>query len=50
MNMMLDWNEYRRQLAAGITEIGRLSPDIVRGYMGMSAAGGEICSGRKCAS
>jgi AhpD family alkylhydroperoxidase len=41
MNMMLDWNEYRRQLAAGVGEIGRLSPDIVRGYMALSASGGK---------
>jgi len=36
---MLDWNEYRRQLTAGVGEIGRLSPEIVRGYMALGAAG-----------
>jgi hypothetical protein len=25
--MMLDWNEYRKQLAAGVKEIGQLSLD-----------------------
>jgi AhpD family alkylhydroperoxidase len=39
MNMMIDWNEYRSQVMAGVGEIGRLSPDIVRGYVGLSAAG-----------
>jgi hypothetical protein len=29
---MLDWNEYRKQLAVGVKEIGQLSPDMVRGY------------------
>jgi hypothetical protein len=32
--MMLDWNDYRRQLAAGVKEIGQLSPDTIKGYMG----------------
>jgi AhpD family alkylhydroperoxidase len=41
MNMMLDWNEYRHQVAAGVGEIGRLSPDIVRGYVGLSTAGAK---------
>ena len=31
--MMLDWNEYRKQLAAAVKEIGQLSPDTIRGYM-----------------
>jgi AhpD family alkylhydroperoxidase len=38
MNMMLDWNEYRHQLTAGVGEIARLSPDTVRGYVGLSSA------------
>jgi AhpD family alkylhydroperoxidase len=36
---MIDWNEYRRQVVAGVGEIGRLSPDIVRGYMALSVSG-----------
>src|ERR1700680_126726 len=38
-DMMLDWNDYRKQLAAGLKEIGQLSPDTMRGYMALSAAG-----------
>jgi AhpD family alkylhydroperoxidase len=38
-DMMLDWNEYRRQLAAGVKEIGQLSPDTIKGYMALSTAG-----------
>jgi AhpD family alkylhydroperoxidase len=38
-DMMLDWNGYRTQLAAGVKEVGQLSPDTVRGYMALSAAG-----------
>ena len=37
--MMLDWNDYRKQLAAGAKEIGQLSPDTIKGYMALSAAG-----------
>ena len=36
---MLDWNDYRKQLAAGMKEIGQLSPDTIKGYMALSAAG-----------
>jgi AhpD family alkylhydroperoxidase len=39
MNMMLNWNEYRGQLTAGVKELGQLSPDTVKGYVGLSAAG-----------
>jgi hypothetical protein len=37
--MMLAWNEYRKQLAAGVKKIGQLSPDTIRGYMEFSSAG-----------
>jgi AhpD family alkylhydroperoxidase len=37
--MMLDWNEYRRQLAAGVKEVGQLSPDTIKGYIELSSAG-----------
>ncbi|MGD9774400.1 carboxymuconolactone decarboxylase family protein [Diaphorobacter sp.] len=36
---MLDWNAYRQQLAHRIGELGRLSPETVRGYKGLSQAG-----------
>jgi len=35
---MLDWNTYRRQLVAGVGEIGKLSPDTVKGYATLSGA------------
>ena len=40
--MMLDWSDYRKQLAAGVKEIGQLSPDTVKGYMNLSAAGQKM--------
>jgi AhpD family alkylhydroperoxidase len=40
--MMLDWNDYRKQLAAGVKEIGQLSPDTVKGYMNLGAAGQKM--------
>lgn len=36
---MLDWNEYRDELKTRIGEIGKLSPDTVKGYGTLSAAG-----------
>jgi AhpD family alkylhydroperoxidase len=37
--MMLDWNQYRTELLATIAELGRTSPEMVRGYRGLSDAG-----------
>jgi AhpD family alkylhydroperoxidase len=37
--MMVDWNEYRRQLATGVKEVGQFSPDTIRGYIELSSAG-----------
>ena len=37
--MMLDWNEYHQQLAAGVREVGLLSPATVKGYVALSSAG-----------
>jgi AhpD family alkylhydroperoxidase len=39
--MMLDWNEYQKQLATTIGDIARTSPDIVRGYRTLSEAGSK---------
>jgi AhpD family alkylhydroperoxidase len=38
---MLEWNLYRDQIAAGVGELGKLSPDTVRGYGSLSAAGSK---------
>jgi AhpD family alkylhydroperoxidase len=37
--MMLDWNQYREQLLKAIGDLGRLSPQTVRGYRELSGAG-----------
>ena len=37
--MMLDWNEYQKQLMSTIGEIGAVSPDVVRGYSTLTNAG-----------
>ena len=37
--MILNWNEYMQQLATRIGEVGRTSPEIVRGYRALSDAG-----------
>jgi AhpD family alkylhydroperoxidase len=41
IKMMLDWNVYRQQLIDTIGQIARLSPDTVRGYSTLSAAGSK---------
>src|SRR5262245_66649448 len=38
---MLDWNEYRNQILARVGEIGKLSPDTVRGYTTLGGAGAK---------
>ena len=38
---MLDWNAYREELKGRIGDIGKLSPDTVRGYATLSAAGAK---------
>ena len=36
---MLDWNTYRRQLMVRVGEIAKISPDTIKGYQTLSAAG-----------
>ncbi|MBS0468305.1 MAG: carboxymuconolactone decarboxylase family protein [Proteobacteria bacterium] len=38
---MFDWNTYRDELKGRIGEIGKLSPDTVRGYATLSGAGAK---------
>jgi AhpD family alkylhydroperoxidase len=38
---MLDWNNYRGQILAGVGEIGKLSPDTVKGYVALGGAGAK---------
>jgi len=40
--MMIDWNDYQRQLLHTIGQIGSISPDTVRGYRTLSDAPGKI--------
>jgi AhpD family alkylhydroperoxidase len=41
MKMMLEWNDYQKQLLERIGEIGKLSPDTLRGYQVLSSAGAK---------
>ena len=36
--MMLDWNEYQKEIGGRLAELAKLSPDTVRGYQALSAA------------
>ncbi|GAB4071979.1 carboxymuconolactone decarboxylase family protein [Ancylobacter sonchi] len=38
---MMDWNDYRQQVLAGVGDMGKLSPDTVRGYVQLGGAGGK---------
>lgn len=38
---MHDWNGYRGQLIAGVSDLAKLSGDTVRGYMMVSGAGAK---------
>ncbi len=38
---MIDWNEYQAQVQQRTAELGRTSPDLVRGYRMVSNAGGN---------
>nr|WP_246549624.1 carboxymuconolactone decarboxylase family protein [Ancylobacter oerskovii] len=38
---MMDWNQYRQQVLAGVRDMGKLSGDTVRGYVQLGAAGGK---------
>jgi AhpD family alkylhydroperoxidase len=35
---MLDWNAYRQQLVAAVGDLGKLSPDTVKGYITLGGA------------
>ena len=36
--MMLDWNEYQKQIGSELAEFMKLTPDSVRGYQTLSSA------------
>ena len=36
---MYDWNTYRQQVVAGVGDFAKLSPDTVKGYGALGAAG-----------
>ena len=38
---MLDWNVYRQQLVAAVGSLAKLTPETVRGYTALSAAGAK---------
>jgi AhpD family alkylhydroperoxidase len=37
--MMMNWNEYMKQVLSGVGDFAKLSPDTVRGYMTLTQAG-----------
>jgi hypothetical protein len=39
--MMLDWNEYQKEVGARLGELSKLSPDTLKGYLTLSGANGK---------
>ena len=39
--MMLDWNQYQKQVLTQVAEIGKMSPDTLRGYRSLTDAGNK---------
>jgi AhpD family alkylhydroperoxidase len=39
--MMMDWNQYHQEIGALLGDLMKLSPDTVRGYQMLSAAGSK---------
>lgn len=39
--MMLDWDGYRQEVQKRIGDLGRLTPDTIRGYRELTGAGGH---------
>ena len=39
--MMMDWNQYHKEIGVRVGELMKLSPDTVRGYQVLSAAGSK---------
>ena len=39
--MMMDWNQYQKEIGSRLGELMKLSPDTVRGYQALSAAGAK---------
>ena len=39
--MMFDWNDYYKNLGAGIGDLGKKTPDTLRGYQVLSAANAQ---------
>src|SRR5436305_15256527 len=40
--MMMDWNQYHKEVGARIGDLMKVSPDTVRGYQTLSAANSKI--------
>jgi len=49
--MMMDWNQYHKEVSARIGDLMKVSPDTVRGYQTLSAANSKTSKlGEKRAS
>ncbi|MCC8953269.1 hypothetical protein H8B02_07260 [Bradyrhizobium sp. Pear77] len=41
---MMDWNKYRHQVVAGVGSLARLTPETIKGYSAMGAAGAKTAN------
>ncbi len=47
---ILDWNTYRQQIVAGVGGLGKLTPDVVKGYTTLSRARRPVTSMKRPAN
>jgi len=45
--MVMDWNDYQKQIGGRIGDLAKLSPDTVKGYQTLSAANSKTRSSAK---
>jgi hypothetical protein len=46
--VMLEWNSFRQKIKVRIGEIARLSPDTIKGYQALTAAGTSVGASSRC--
>jgi len=39
--MVMDWNQYHKEIGARVGELGKLSPDTLKGYLTLSGANAQ---------
>src|SRR5215472_14200522 len=40
--MVMDWNQYHKDIGARVGELGKLSPDTLKGYLTLNGANAQV--------